>query len=111
MKIKAGCYILRYIWHPIYRLLYFSPSISSIKLRHNGGLTTTAYANYCRAILPRYADFSEEGKPEYPEKNPLSTGDINYEKYQMYTRLAFIVVRSSNRLSESSVHFYSVALP
>ena len=29
---------------------------------------------YC---LDKHADFREGGKPEYPEKNPRSTGEIN----------------------------------
>ena len=28
--------------------------------------------------MPRCVDFSEGKKPEYPEKNPRSTGEINY---------------------------------
>ena len=29
---------------------------------------------------PICVDFREEGKPKYPEKNPRSTGEINYEE-------------------------------
>ena len=43
-------------------------------LCHKGRFTTTACANNCGPLLTRYVDFSEGGKPEYPDKNPRSTG-------------------------------------
>ena len=59
---------------------------------HKGRVTTTACANYCKPILPRCVDFSEGGKPEYSEKNPRSTGEINYGNsihMKCHTRLGF----------------------
>ena len=42
--------------------------------------------------MPKYVDFGEGGKPEYPEKNPRSTGEINYGNpthMKYHTRLGF----------------------
>ena len=47
-------------------------------LRDKGRVTTTACANYSGSVLPRNIDFKEEGKSDYPEKNPQSTAGINY---------------------------------
>ena len=51
-------------------------------------------------IYPTCVDFREGGKPEYPEKNPRSTGKINYEElnsHETQTRpgLACSVVRGT----------------
>ena len=36
-------------------------------------------------LLMEYVGFRESGKPKYPEKNPQSTGEINYEKRELST--------------------------
>ena len=56
-----------------------------IKLRHKGRVTTTTCANYCGPVLLRYVDFSEGGKPEYPEKNPRSTRGKTLETQERST--------------------------
>ena len=68
------------------------PSFLIYEIRYKGRVTTTACASYCEPVLSRYVDFHEEGKPEYQEKNPRSTGEINngnltHMKY--HTRLGF----------------------
>ena len=42
-------------------------------------LPVSLYSIYSLPVLPRNVDFGEGGKLEYPEKNPRSTGEINYE--------------------------------
>ena len=37
----------------------------------------TFYTRQFESFSPKYVDFREGGKPEYPEKNPRSTGEIN----------------------------------
>ena len=56
----------------------------------------------CMTIYPTCVDFREGGKPEYPEKNPRSTGEINYEELNSHETqagpgLAFSVVRGAAR--------------
>ena len=56
----------------------------------------------CTTIYPKCVDFREGGKPEYPEKNPRSTGEINYEKLNSHETqagpgLAFSAVRGTTR--------------
>ena len=48
--------------------------------------------NLWPSIVLICVDFREGGKPEYPEKNPRSTGEINYgnsSRMKYHTRLGF----------------------
>ena len=56
----------------LFIILFFSFYIALSQ----GQGTTTACTNSCAPILPRYVDFSEGEKSEYPQ----STGQINYGK-------------------------------
>ena len=56
----------------------------------------------CTTTYPRCVDFRDGRKPEYPEKNTGSTGEINYEDLNSHETqagpgLAFSVVRGTAR--------------
>ena len=53
---------------------------SFLKFPAISGQTEPSLNCTCQPHYPIGVDFREGGKPEYPEKNPRSTGEINYEE-------------------------------